>query len=97
MTDANPTLVFRRRRLPHWLVAEHAYFATLCRKGCLPARVTAELRAEREAVARDVSDRASRGGRSDTSRPTLVLPAAFFQDTDREKRIIGILLGKDPP
>ena len=74
MTGANPTLVFRRRRLPHWLVAEHAYFVTLCRKGCLPARVTAELRAEREAVARDVSDRASRSGRSDTSRPTCSRP-----------------------
>ncbi len=74
MTGTNPTLVFLRRRLPHWLVAEHAYFVTLCRKGCLPARVTAELRAEREAVARDVSDRASRSGRSDTSRPTCSRP-----------------------
>ncbi len=34
---------FFRNRLPHWLVAEHSYFVTLCRKGCLPASVFADL------------------------------------------------------
>ena len=80
MNIGAPTLAFNRRRLPHWLVAGHAYFVTLCRKGSLPARVAAELRAEREAVARDLRDhaqvardlrdRADEGERSDPSRST---------------------------
>ena len=75
MGEIVQTLSFTRGRLPHWLVAGHAYFVTLCRKGCLPARVVAELRAERAEraaalrasgtsartpVARDVPDRALR-------------------------------------
>ncbi len=54
------TLAFHRGRLPHWLVADHSYFVTLCRKGCLPARVVAELRDERKDLARmtALSDRA---------------------------------------
>ena len=74
MIERVQTLSFTRGRLPHWLVAGHAYFVTLCRKDCLPARVVAELRAERAeraaalrasgtsaraAVARDVPDRAA--------------------------------------
>lgn len=80
MNIGAPTLAFNRRRLPHWLVAGHAYFVTLCRKGSLPARVAAELRAEREAVARDLRDhaqvardlrdRADEGERFDPSRST---------------------------
>ena len=62
MAERVQTLSFTHRRLPHWLVAGHAYFVTLCRKDCLPAQVVAELRAERAeqaAVARDVPDRAA--------------------------------------
>jgi len=74
MGEIVQTLSFTRGRLPHWMVAGHAYFVTLCRKGCLPARVVAELRAERAErsaalrasgtsartpVARDVPDRAT--------------------------------------
>jgi len=72
MVERYQTLSFTRGRLPHWLVAGHAYFVTLCRKGCLPERAVAELRAERaeraarlqrsmpsgRTVARDVPDRA---------------------------------------
>jgi len=51
MAEPVQTLAFTRRRLPHWLVANHAYFVTLCRKGCLPARVLEELREERAEMA----------------------------------------------
>ncbi len=51
MAEPVQTLSFTRRRLPHWLVANRAYFVTLCRKGCLPARVVGELRAERAEMA----------------------------------------------
>lgn len=37
MPDTTPTIRHFRDRLPHWQVAEHPYFITLCRKGCLPA------------------------------------------------------------
>jgi putative transposase len=47
MAETAQTLSFKRGRLPHWLVAGRAYFVTLCRKGCLPEKVVAELRAER--------------------------------------------------
>jgi len=73
MADPVQTLSFTRGRLPHWLVAGHAYFVTLCRKGCLPEKAVAELRAERaeraaalrasrtsaRTVPRDVPDRAT--------------------------------------
>ena len=79
------TISFQRRRLPHWLVADHSYFVTLCRKGCLPSHVVEELRKERdEDVARDVPDRADagsgNGGRSDTSRPTGALRSEVARD-----------------
>ncbi len=51
MAERVQTLSFRRGRLPHWLVADHSYFVTLCRKGCLPAKVVAALRAERAQLA----------------------------------------------
>lgn len=47
MDELIPTLSFTRGRLPHWLVAGKAYFVTLCRKGCLPAKVIADLQRER--------------------------------------------------
>ena len=42
------TLSFRRRNLPHWLVADRTYFVTVRLKGTLPAEVVGELRRERE-------------------------------------------------
>ena len=48
MGIGTPTISFQRRRLPHWLVADHSYFVTLCRKGCLPSHVVEELRKERD-------------------------------------------------
>ncbi len=62
MAERVQTLSFRRGRLPHWLVADHSYFVTLCRKGCLPAKVVAELMAERAQLAEV--------GPSETSGPT---------------------------
>jgi putative transposase len=44
------TLVFTRRNLPHWLVAEKAYFVTIRVQGSVPAAVLAQMRAEREAL-----------------------------------------------
>jgi len=44
------TISFNRRNLPHWMVAEHAYFVTLRQKGTIPRAVVEELRAEREAL-----------------------------------------------
>ena len=89
-----PTISFHRRRLPHWLVADHAYFVTLCRKGCLPSCVVMDLRKERdEFVARNVTDRANvgleTGGRSDTSRPTGVLRSEVARDVpDRAENCV---------
>ena len=48
MPERVQTIAFQRARLPHWLVADHSYFVTLCRKGCLPTSVVAELRIERQ-------------------------------------------------
>jgi len=42
------TLAFFRRNLPHWLVAERAYFVTLRLHGTLPRHVVEEMRRERE-------------------------------------------------
>ena len=41
------TVSFRRRHLPHWMVAERAYFATVRLKGSLPAAVSTALKEER--------------------------------------------------
>jgi putative transposase len=37
------TISFRRGRLPHWTVAERAYFVTISQKGAIPADRLAEL------------------------------------------------------
>ena len=42
------TLAFFRRNLPHWLVADKAYFVTLRLHGTLPRAVAEEMRRERE-------------------------------------------------
>ena len=42
------TISFRRRNLPHWLVADRTYFVTVRLKGTLPADVVEALRLERE-------------------------------------------------
>ena len=39
------TIRFHRGRLPHWTVAERAYFVTICQKGCIPEEVLAEIKA----------------------------------------------------
>lgn len=59
MNNTVQNLSFTRGRLPHWLVADHSYFVTLCRKGCLPAKVVEELKEERAEL--------MRGRQSDTS------------------------------
>ena len=41
------TLAFKRRNLPHWLVADHAYFVTIRLHDTLPADVLARLREKR--------------------------------------------------
>ena len=46
------TIGFRRGRLPHWTVADRAYFVTITQKGCIPAHRLASI-AEK---ARDSSD-----------------------------------------
>jgi len=48
MKDKPETIRFFRRRLPHWLVAERAYFVTLRLHGTLPRHVAEELRAQRK-------------------------------------------------
>lgn len=45
------TISFRRRHLPHWTVADHAYFVTTRLKGSLPHAVAEELLRERESLA----------------------------------------------
>ena len=44
------TLRFTRGNLPHWLVADHAYFVTIRLAGTIPKSVVAELQAERDAL-----------------------------------------------
>jgi len=46
--DKPQTLSFTRRNLPHWLVAESAYFVTIRLKNTLPAAMVQQLREERE-------------------------------------------------
>ena len=45
------TLRFTRGNLPHWLVADHAYFVTIRLAGTVPTSVLTELQAERDALA----------------------------------------------
>ena len=46
------TLAFVRGNLPHWLVADHAYFVTIRLAETIPKSVLAELQAERNARAK---------------------------------------------
>jgi len=46
--EYSQTLKFTRRNLPHWLVAEHAYFVTIRLKNTLPFDLIRKLKAERE-------------------------------------------------
>ncbi len=46
------TVRFSRGNLPHWLVADHAYFITIRLTGTVPKSVVAELQAERAALAK---------------------------------------------
>ena len=48
MTNKVHTLEFSRRNLPHWIVADHAYFITLRLKGTLPREVVLTLQKERQ-------------------------------------------------
>ena len=43
---------FRRRHLPHWMVADASYFVTVREKGTLPKHVVEQLRQEREDLSR---------------------------------------------
>ena len=47
---AQDTIAFFRRNLPHWLVADRAYFVTLRLHGTLPRHVVDTMRQEREAI-----------------------------------------------
>ena len=49
-TNEEPTLAFFRRNLPHWLVADKAYFVTLRLHGTLPKKVVEELQDELESL-----------------------------------------------
>ena len=44
------TISFRRRHLPHWMVAERPYFVTFRLHGTLPPAMVRGLRKEREAL-----------------------------------------------
>ena len=44
------TLRYTRGNLPHWLVADHAYFVTIRLAGTIPKSVLTELQAERDAL-----------------------------------------------
>jgi hypothetical protein len=46
------TLRFTRGNLPHWLVADHAYFVTIRLAGTIPKSVVTELQTERDALAK---------------------------------------------
>lgn len=50
------TLRFTRGNLPHWLVADHAYFVTLRLACTIPKAVVAELESERAALAKANAD-----------------------------------------
>jgi REP element-mobilizing transposase RayT len=78
MPDTPQTLRFFRDRLPHWLVADHPYFVTICRKDCLPASVFADLSATR-------ADRPP----SASSRPGATSPASWFDSFHRLDTILN--------
>ena len=44
------TLRFTRGNLPHWLVADHAYFVTIRLAGTIPKSVLTELQTEQNAL-----------------------------------------------
>jgi putative transposase len=46
------TLRFTRGNLPHWLVADHAFFVTIRLAGTIPKSVLMDLKSEREALVR---------------------------------------------
>ena len=46
------TLRFTRGNLPHWLVADHAYFVTIRLADTIPKLVLTELQTERDALAK---------------------------------------------
>ena len=46
------TLRFTRGNLPHWLVADHAYFVTIRLAGTIPRQVITALQAERDVLAK---------------------------------------------
>ena len=50
------TLRFTRGNLPHWLVADHAYFVTIRLAGTIPKSVVTGLQAERDALAKVSAD-----------------------------------------
>jgi len=50
------TLRFSRSNLPHWLVADHAYFITIRLTGTLPKSVVKELEEERAALVKANAD-----------------------------------------
>ena len=55
----NETITFRRRHLPHWMVADHSYFVTIRLKGSLPRAVAEELEQERESLLKSTADEAA--------------------------------------
>ncbi len=50
------TLSFFRRNLPHWLVADKAYFVTIRLHGTLPKGVVAEMREQRRLLIDEAGD-----------------------------------------
>lgn len=42
------TLKFKRRALPHWLVADRSYFVTINLEGAIPSSVIRQMQADRE-------------------------------------------------
>ncbi len=75
MADEPRTMRFFRDKLPHWLVAEHPYFVTLCRKGCLPASVFSDLSATQAG--------------SVPGRPGATSPASWFDSFDRTDTLLN--------
>ncbi len=88
MNDTTQNLSFTRGRLPHWLVAEHAYFVTLCRKGCLPAKVVEELKEERAELMRGrQSDTSCRTGEAQESTAGSMRPPRIGADTPERRNL----------
>ncbi len=50
MGDTPSTLAFTRRKLPHWLVADHTYFVTIRLADTIPRSVLNDMAAERDAL-----------------------------------------------